>query len=215
MTEQIGKITLDYSHYPGEDLYDSAGEDELLDIVKKYSKVEYQQIIEERAQWPILYHLSAQRENIVDWIPFTKNDKVLEIGSGCGALTGVLSKKAGSVTCVDVSKKRSLINAYRNMDCDNVTIQVGDFKKIELDLPDNFDYICLIDVFGYAKRYMDTDNPYEDFLNVLKTHLGENGRIIIAVENKLGMKYFAGCREDNLGSYFSGIENYADGGKNI
>lgn len=26
------------------------------------------------------------------------------------------------------------------------------------------------------------------------------------------MKYFAGCREDHLGTWFSGIENYADGG---
>jgi len=213
MTEQIGKITLDYSHYPGEDFYcDGAVEDELLDIVKNYSKVEYQQIIEERAQWPILYHLSTQRENIVDWVPFTKNDKVLEIGSGCGAITGALSRKAGSVTCVELSKKRSMINAYRNMECENVTIHVGNFKDIEPTLPNDFDYICLIGVFEYGQSYMGTDTPYEDFLKIIKKHLGENGRILIAIENKLGMKYFAGCREDHLGSYFSGIENYADGG---
>lgn len=30
--------------------------------------------------------------------------KVLEIGSGCGAITGSLAQKAGSVTCVDLSK---------------------------------------------------------------------------------------------------------------
>lgn len=213
MTEQIGKITLDYSHYPGEDFYcDGTVEDELLSIVKNYSKVEYQQLIEERLEWPILYHLSTQRENIVDWIPFTKSDKVLEIGSGCGAITGVLSRKAGSVTCVELSKKRSMINAYRNMDCENVTIHVGNFKDIEPVLPNDFDYICLIGVFEYGQSYMGTGTPYEDFLKIIMKHLGTNGRIIIAIENKLGMKYFAGCREDHLGSYFSGIENYADGG---
>lgn len=59
MTEQIGKITLDLSKYPGEDLYcDGAVEDELLDIVQKYSQVEYPQLIEQRKSWPILYHLS-------------------------------------------------------------------------------------------------------------------------------------------------------------
>jgi len=213
MTEQIGKNKLDYSCYPGEDFYcDGAVEDELLEIVKKYSKVEYPRIIEERAEWPILYHLSSQRENIVDWIPFTKRDKVLEIGSGCGAITGALSRKAGSVTCVELSKKRSLINAYRNMDCENVTIHVGNFKDIEPTLPCDFDYICLIGVFEYGQSYMGTDNPYEDFLRIMQRHLSERGRLLIAIENKLGMKYFAGCREDHLGSYFSGIENYADGG---
>lgn len=40
----------------------------------------------------------------------------------------------------------------------------------------------------------------------------KGGRIIIAIENKYGLKYFAGCKEDHLGTYFSGIENYADGG---
>lgn len=213
MTEQIGKIILDYSHYPGEDFYcDGAVEDELLEIVKNYSKVEYKQVIEERLKWPILYHLSSQRENIIDWVPFTKSDKVLEIGSGCGAITGALSKKAGSVTCVELSKKRSLINAYRNMDCDNVTIHVGNFKDIEPELANDFDYICLIGVFEYGQSYMGTDTPYEDFLRIIMKHLGDNGRILIAIENKLGMKYFAGCREDHLGSYFSGIENYAAGG---
>ncbi|WP_198528767.1 class I SAM-dependent methyltransferase [Kineothrix alysoides] len=125
-TEQIGKIVLDYKYYPGEDLYcDGAVEDELLDIVKNYSPIEYRRIIEERAKWPVLYHLSPLRENIVDWVPMDKDAKVLEVGAGCGAITGSLAKKAGSVTCIDLSKKRSMINAYRHQDCDNVTIHVG------------------------------------------------------------------------------------------
>ena len=148
MVEKIGKIKLDYSKYPGEDFYcDGAVEDELLDIVKNLSPVEYARVIEERGSWPVLYHLSPQRENIVDWIPMKSSDKVLEVGSGCGAITGVLAGKAGSVTCVDLSKKRSLINAYRHSECDNVTIHVGNFRDIEPDLPGDFDYICLIGVF--------------------------------------------------------------------
>ena len=95
-TESVGNVVLDYRHYPGEDFYcDGEVEDELLEIVKKYSAVEYQRIIEERASWPILYHLSPLRENIVDWIPMEKSMKVLEIGSGCGAITGKLAQKAG------------------------------------------------------------------------------------------------------------------------
>ena len=211
--ETIGKIVLDYRHYPGQDFYcDGEVEDELLEIVKKYSDVEYQRIIEERASWPILYHLSPLRENIVDWIPMDKEAKVLEIGSGCGAITGKLSEKAGSVTCIELSRKRSLINAYRHQDCDNVTIHVGNFKDIEPDLPDDFDYICFIGVFEYGQSYINTRNPYVDWLKMMHGHLKEDGRIIIAIENKLGLKYFAGCMEDHLGTFFSGIEDYAQGG---
>lgn len=213
MTEQIGKITLDLSKYPGEDLYcDGAVEDELLDIVRKYSQMEYGQLIEQRKSWPLLYHLSPLRENIVDFIPMTPGDKVLEVGSGCGAITGALARKAGSVTCVDLSKKRSLINAYRHSDHDNITIHVGNFQDIEPDLPGDYDYICLIGVFEYGRGYIGGESPYEEFLRILAGHLAPEGRILIAIENKYGLKYFAGCKEDHLGSYFSGIENYQDSG---
>lgn len=211
--EYIGKVALDYSKYPGEDFYcDGAVEDDLLNIVKNLSPVEYAGVIEERGNWPILYHLSPLRQNIIDWIPMDKNKKVLEVGSGCGAITGLLSRKAGEVTCVELSKKRSLINAYRNSECDNVTIRVGNFKDIEPELPVDFDYIFLVGVFEYGQSYMGGDTPFQDFLNLLMPHLAEGGRIIIAIENKYGMKYFAGCKEDHLGTYFSGIENYPDGG---
>lgn len=213
MTETIGKITLDLSKYPGQDFYcDGAVEDELLEIVKKYSPVEYAGIIEERKSWPVLYHLSPLRENIVDFIPMKRTDKVLEVGSGCGAITGALARKAGSVTCVELSKKRSMINANRNSECENVTIHVGNFKDVEPELPCDYDYICLIGVFEYGHSYIGGETPYEDFLKILKKHLAPNGRIVIAIENKYGLKYFAGCKEDHLGTFFSGIEDYAAGG---
>lgn len=211
--EEIGKVKLDYSRYPGKDFYSEGKmEDELLEIARNRTAAEYEGIIEERRVWPILYHLSPLRENIVDWIPMDRGCKVLEVGSGCGAITGALSRKAGTVTCLELSKKRSLINAYRHRDCDNVTIHVGNFRDIEPELPEDFDYICLIGVFEYGQAYMGGERPYEDYLKKLMGHLAPGGRIIIAIENKYGLKYFAGCREDHLGTYFSGIENYASGG---
>ena len=211
--EYIGKVALDDSCYPGEDYYcDGAVEDELLSIVKNMSGVEFEAEIERRASWPILYHLSAKRENIIDWIPFTKSHKVLEVGSGCGAITGALARKAGSVTCVDLSKKRSLINAYRHSECDNITIHLGNFKDIEPTLDTDFDYILLIGVFEYGQGYIGGETPYQDFLRLLMQHVAKQGRIVIAIENKYGLKYFAGCREDHLGSFFSGIEDYPQGG---
>lgn len=211
--ETIGKVTLDLSKYPGEDFYcDGAVEDEILKIARDLSPVEYAQKIEECASWPILYHLSAQRENIVEWIPLQKTDKVLEVGSGCGAITGALSRKAGSVTCVDLSLKRSKINAYRHSECENVTIKVGNFQDIEPELDKDFDLICLIGVFEYGISYIGGDRPFENFLKILQRHVKQGGRIVIAIENRLGLKYFAGCMEDHLGTYYSGITNYMDGG---
>lgn len=209
MQEKIGKVVLDYSRYTGQDFYsDGDIEQELLETVKNCSEEEYMKIIKEKNSWPFLYHLSYLRENIVDWVPMGKDLKVLEVGSGCGAITGALARKAGAVTCVELSRQRSLINAYRHQNCDNVTIHVGNFKDIEQDLDTDYDFICLIGVFEYAKSYIGGNTPYEDFLKILMKHLAPGGRILIAIENRLGLKYFAGCREDHVGSFFDGIENY-------
>lgn len=213
LPERIGDVRLDYKHYPGEDLYsDGAIEDELLSIVKNASRVEYPAIIEEKGGWPILYHLSALRANIVDWLPIDKSHKVLEIGSGCGAITDKISDKAGEVTCVDLSAKRSHINAHRNQDKDNITIHVGNFSDIEPELPCDYDYVLLIGVFEYGQSYIASETPYEDFMKIMLKHVGKGGRLILAIENKFGLKYWAGCKEDHVGTYFSGLEGYPEGG---
>ncbi|SDB46661.1 MULTISPECIES: bifunctional 2-polyprenyl-6-hydroxyphenol methylase/3-demethylubiquinol 3-O-methyltransferase UbiG [unclassified Butyrivibrio] len=206
----IGNVKLNFKHYAGLDLYsDGPIEKEIFDIVRKHKKEEYPEIIEKKASWPILYHLSELRSNIVEWIPMTGKEKVLEVGAGCGAITGMLSEKAGEVIACDLSRRRSEINATRNSECDNVTIHVGNFRDIEPDLPDNFDFIFLIGVFEYGQGYIGTENPYENFLTMLQKHLKANGRIVIAIENRIGLKYFAGAPEDHLGGYFDGIEGYS------
>lgn len=93
--EKIGQVILDDTLYPGKDLYtDGAIEDEMLEIARNYREKQWNGVIAERASWPILYHFSHIRENILSWIPFTGEENVLEIGSGCGAVTGALCKKA-------------------------------------------------------------------------------------------------------------------------
>lgn len=207
---KIGSVKLDLSKYSGNDLYcDGDVEDRLLDIAREHSEVEFEKIIEDSKSWPILYHLSPLRENIVDWIPFTKDMKVLEVGAGCGAITGSLARRSGHVDCVDLSLKRSKINAYRHMECDNIALHVGNFTDIEPDLPGDYDYIMLIGVFEYGQAYIGGKDPYVSFLKLLKKHLGKNGRIVIAIENRFGLKYWAGCREDHLGTFFGGIDGYS------
>lgn len=207
-TSKIGNVTMHYDCYCGKDLYVDGSEEQLLAIVKQHAKDEYNQMIFEQSDWAVLYHLSDIRGNIVEWIPMLETDRVLEIGAGCGAITGTLAAKAGHVDSVDLSKARSLVNANRNKEKDNIDIFVGDFMDVEKQLTEPYDYISLIGVLEYAPCYLKTEKPFEAMLSVAKKHLKKDGKIIIAIENKYGLKYWAGCREDHLGSYFSGLEGY-------
>lgn len=209
MKETIGKVVLNYDYYTGKDYYsDGAVEDEILDIVKNYKKEDYNKVISERKSWPILYHLSHLRSNIIRWLPIDKSDSILEVGAGCGAVTCGLAETGANVTCIDLSKRRSLINAYRNQDKDNIEIMVGNFSDIEPNLTHKYDLITLIGVFEYGQAYIPGVKPYETFLRTIARNLAPGGKIVIAIENKFGLKYWAGCKEDHVGKFFEGIEGY-------
>ena len=210
--EYIGKVKMDYSLYPGDDSYsDGDIEDEILKIVKEHEPDEFPEIIKERGNWPILYHLSEYRENILAAVPFNKQDEVLEVGAGCGAITGYLCRNAGKVTSVDLSKRRSLINAYRHKDADNLEIIVTNFEKAYENIDKKFDYVLLIGVLEYAKLYIGNEKPFETFLKKVGDMLKPGGTIVVAIENRFGLKYFAGCKEDHLGREFVGLNGYSQG----
>jgi cyclopropane fatty-acyl-phospholipid synthase-like methyltransferase len=199
------KLNLDF--YSGEDYYsDGDVEDELLEIVK--SKQEIEEVLADHDNWAILYHLSPIRQNILNWYPFKKEASVLEIGGGCGAITGALCEKVDSVKVVELSKRRSTINHERNSHHDNLEIIVGNLNDIKFE--QKFDYITLIGVLEYAGSFTKTDNPYTDFLKNIKSYLKEDGKLLIAIENRYGLKYFAGAKEDHTGKEFDGISGYID-----
>ena len=209
MSDRVGNVVLNYNYYSGCDYYsDGQIEDDILDFVKTHTSMDYHEFVETNRSWAGLYHLSPIRQNIVSSMDISKNDNVLEIGAGCGAITGRLCEMANNVTCIELSKKRSLINAYRNKDKDNLSIVVGNFQDIVNGLEEKYDVVTLIGVFEYAMSYISDSDPYHSFLNIIKSITKPNGRIIIAIENRLGMKYFAGCKEDHVGLYFEGIEGY-------
>ncbi|MFR2955052.1 MAG: class I SAM-dependent methyltransferase [Lachnospiraceae bacterium] len=165
-------------------------------------------MIVEKKSWPILYHFSYLRENIIRWLPMNGSENVLEIGAGPGAITGALCEKARQVTVIDLSKKRCLINAYRHKDCDNLHFLVGNFQDIEPKLTEQYDLITLIGVFEYAQFSIQSEDPFVDYLKRIRTHLAPGGRLVIAIENRIGLKYWAGATEDHTGIYFEGLEGY-------
>lgn len=206
MIEKVGGVILNYEYYSGQDFYSDGDdiENHILNIVQTEEGFEYTH--KDYPNWVVLYHLSRQRENIVAPMEIKKQDEVLEIGAGMGAVTGALAKKAAKVDCIELSKRRSMVNAYRHKELDNIEIFVGNFQDVVINK--KYDVITLIGVFEYGANYIDSETPYEDFLQKVASCLKPGGCLYIAIENKLGMKYLAGYHEDHLGKPFVGIEGY-------
>ncbi|MCK9224204.1 MAG: class I SAM-dependent methyltransferase [Candidatus Muirbacterium halophilum] len=198
-------MKLNLNYYSGKDQYsDGLIENDLLKIVK--NETDFDKVLSQDNRWPILYHLSSIRNNIINWYPFSKNETLLEIGGGCGALTGLFCQKLQSVKVIELSKLRSQINLERNRQYQNFEILVGNLNDMEIT--EKFDYITLIGVLEYAGNFTKGKDPYLEFLKNIKHYLKPTGKLIIAIENKFGLKYFAGAKEDHTGIEFDGITGY-------
>lgn len=200
-------MNVNYDYYTGKDEYcDGEIEKDIINYLQEFGEEGYKKIFERDIRWPVFYHITPIRKNVLNWYPFKEEAEVLEIGAGMGAITGTLCDKVKSVTAVELSKQRASAIEARCKDKDNLEIIVGNFNDIKFEK--KFDYITLIGVLEYASLYTNTEEPYKDFLKYIKSLLKEDGKLLIAIENQFGMKYFSGVAEDHTGKVFDGIIGY-------
>lgn len=199
-------MRVNYDYYNGKDSYsDGDIENEIIRYEEK--DIDTDEIFKTDIRWPVFYHLTPIRKNILNWYPFKKDSEVLEIGAGMGAITEVLCDKCKNVVSVELSKNRAKSIEIRNKAKENLELIVANLNDIDFG-ERKFDYITLIGVYEYAALYTNTDNPYVDFLNNIKKLLKPDGKLLIAIENKFGMKYWLGAPEDHTNIVYDGITGY-------
>jgi len=157
--------------------------------------------------WPSQYHLSPERPNLLRGLEIDPESHILELGCGCGAITRYLGENARKVIAVEGSTARARIAKLRCRDLDNVDVIATNFDNIKFSK--QFDVITLIGVLEYADIFWrNGGDPFSGLLSLASLNLKENGMLVVAIENKLGVKYFSGCSEDHLARPFIGVEGY-------
>ena len=121
------------------------------------------------------------RQSLLEWYDTKPNSRVLIVNEPEGFLADLFTKKNASVTSInDMDALRADTNSY--------------------------DLVIAYDIYGLC---LDFDTTVLDMVNVLLLHKSNSGTLFLAMENKLGLKYFAGCAEEQRGDYYAGIEDYA------
>lgn len=59
-------------------------------LIKKYS-----------GEYDLVREFSPSRSNVIAWLPFQREDEVLELNAGCGAVSEYLTHKVKWVDCVE------------------------------------------------------------------------------------------------------------------
>jgi SAM-dependent methyltransferase len=158
--------------------------------------------------WAIRYHLCPERSNLLRHLDFS-NLSVLELGAGMGATSRYIAENARRFVAVEGTESRSRALRERLRDLNNwesFTCNIEDFQTDE-----RFDVVCMIGVLEYAGVYIHPEsgsNPYLWLLEHAVKLLRPGGQLILAIENRNGLKYWAGAPEDHTSRMFDGICGY-------
>lgn len=154
--------------------------------------------------WPSRYHLSRARANLLRPYRDIFKGAVLEIGAGCGAITRYLGECGAEVTAVEGSLRRAAVAAARVRGLDNVRVVCDRIQDFESDA--KYDVVTLIGVLEYAQMFGPSSDAPFDLLRLAFSFLKPGGQLVLAIENRMGLKYFAGMPEDHVNHGMYGIE---------
>ncbi len=165
---------------------------EILDLFKKYGadKEGILKILEADSRPEVLYALSDIRCNLMDWMDFSGQENVLQLGSDYGVITGLLAERCDHVAVVDERDENLIVNQKMNEAYTNVSyIKAADFQKMETtEKEGKYDLVVLR-----------SDRPEMDIKTIFAqaaSYLSEKGRLIFACENALGLSFLSGAVHD-------------------
>jgi len=164
------------------------------------------QLNDSATTWVERYHLSVHRGAIIRCLPFSANMQVLEMGAGAGAVTRGLGEKFAQVDAIEGSIERARICASRCRNLPNVRVFAADIDKI---LPEpQYDLVFLVGVLEWSQGFLPGRNPFHRCLQIASRALRDDGSLVVAIENQLGLKYFLGSGEDHCGVPMEGLHGY-------
>ena len=156
--------------------------------------------------WIDRYHFSMHRGSIVRCLPLSRHTRVLEIGAGCGAVTRALAEKFAQVDAIEGSLNRARVCSSRCRDLENVRVFASEISQITPE--PSYDLVILVGVLEWSSGFVEGIHPFRKCLQIASNALVEDGAIVIAIENQLGLKYFLGSGEDHCGKEFEGLHGY-------
>jgi 2-polyprenyl-3-methyl-5-hydroxy-6-metoxy-1,4-benzoquinol methylase len=194
---------------PGENSYRDTPAGELWEIVREIrGGVPWRFAVARRYEKanPWLHQIvtSPSRDLFFRQYPPPSGAKILDIGSGWGQIALPLAQnKNREVTALEPTPERlAFIQAAAAQEqvADRMHFVQADFFDLEFE-PPSFDLICSVGVLEWVAKFRpgEPGKVQAEFLNRIRALLKPAGRLVIGIENRLGLKYLLGAADDHLG----------------
>lgn len=193
--------------------YSDGSEDRVLALLRSATDLgsTSRSLAEAATDWAERYHTHPDRANVLRAFDIDPRSRVLEIGAGCGAVTRYLGETTALVDALEPMPSRARAARERTRDLPNVEVAVGEIADVPVAA--DYDLIVVIGVLEYVGFGVKDDTERLAFLRDIRARLAPGGTLLLAIENKLGVKYLAGAPEDHTRGVYDGIEGYPSGGR--
>ena len=144
-------------------------------------------------------------------VSISPDDRVLDVGAGSGVNTRICADRGAAVTAVEGNAARAELIAHRCAGLEGVRVLCGPLDGLGDDRRGAYDVVLLVGVLEYAGTGQGGGEGPAALLNRVVDALAPGGAVVLAIENRLGLKYLLGFPEDHLGLPWVGWEGYRDG----
>lgn len=179
------------------------------EILSNGSSEDYSEKLKACTDYDLFYHLSDFRRAIIQWYPFKRDSRILEVNAELGAVTGALCDCAAEVVSLADSDEAKEIISLRYKKRKNLTCILND--RLDAHEKKSFDYIVYI---GGLEYFYTESGKLDDVirrLEDLKAYLRPDGVFLLAVENRYGLTNWLGKRDSFTGIPFDAINDYRFG----
>ena len=141
------------------------------------------------------------KKNILNWYPFEESDVVLEVGYN--GITEVFTEKCKEVVLIEPNLEEEAALEVPNLSIIKQNLQLANISQ-------KFDYIILIGIIGRMEELYGERIELADLIRFLEQYLEKDGKFLIAVDNKFGLRYFSGNPDNILNEKFKSLIGYHD-----
>lgn len=135
------------------------------------------------------YALSDQRELLLEWYDFESEARLLQVGADYGSMTGLYRSETARVTVLDERQEALETVRLRYPLAKNIDYVPKTLEEYGKEAQEKYDYVVICGTENALCR---------ETIDAAKGLLKQDGVLILAVANALGMKYWAGtAREEN------------------
>ncbi len=154
-------------------------------------------VIGENPSFVTLSLLSSHRRNVLEWYPFRSETSILELHGNYGEVTGALLGDGKHVTTLTENEAQAAVIRRRFDQPENLCVVTTDIMSYLRETDKRFDYIVFVGGCLTPEQ-----------LVLVREHLCNDGKLLIACENRNGMMFLAGCRDPYTKRYYDSVDGY-------